>query len=112
MSRQERAVKARGQVPVQGIRVRKDGFMYEYNDYLARNPACEVLSGQQLLDALADVERPAEPEPEPEEEDENEEEDGKSKRVKKKSGLLLADEDPHTTDHERLSADASRKLPK
>jgi hypothetical protein len=26
------------------IRIRKDGFIYEYNDYLARNPECEVVS--------------------------------------------------------------------
>ena len=25
------------------IRVKKDGFLYEYNEYLARNPGCEVI---------------------------------------------------------------------
>jgi len=26
------------------IRIKKDGFIYEYNEYLAKNPACEVIS--------------------------------------------------------------------
>jgi len=26
------------------IRVRNDGFIYEYNEYLAKNPACEVIT--------------------------------------------------------------------
>jgi len=25
------------------IRVKKDGFIYDYNEYLARNPECEVV---------------------------------------------------------------------
>jgi hypothetical protein len=25
------------------IRVKKDGFLYEYNEYLAKNPLCEVI---------------------------------------------------------------------
>lgn len=25
------------------IRVKKDGFIYEYNEYLAKNPGCEVI---------------------------------------------------------------------
>lgn len=25
------------------IRVKKDGFIYEYNEYMARNPDCEVV---------------------------------------------------------------------
>ena len=25
------------------IRVKKDGFIYEYNEYLANNPLCEVI---------------------------------------------------------------------
>jgi len=25
------------------IRVKRDGFIYEYNDYLAKNPDCEVV---------------------------------------------------------------------
>lgn len=26
------------------IRVKKDGFIYDYNEYMARNPECEVVS--------------------------------------------------------------------
>jgi len=29
------------------IRVKKDGFIYDYNDILARNPACEVITEEQ-----------------------------------------------------------------
>lgn len=29
------------------IRVRKDGFIYEYNDILAQNPECEVVSEEE-----------------------------------------------------------------
>jgi hypothetical protein len=29
------------------IRVKADGFIYEFNDYLARNPSCEVITEQQ-----------------------------------------------------------------
>lgn len=29
------------------IRVRKDGFIYPYNDVMAKNPACEVITEQE-----------------------------------------------------------------
>jgi hypothetical protein len=119
MSKQE---KARGPVePI--IRVRKDGFLYNYNDYLARNPSCEVLTGQQAEDALAEDEaRTAKLKEESEYvgvSDPNgmpsndEVEDAVSKKTGKKSGLNLStDTDPHVQDNAALSADASRKLPK
>jgi hypothetical protein len=30
------------------IRVKKDGFIYDFNDYLARNPECEVVTEEEL----------------------------------------------------------------
>ena len=39
------------------IRVRKDGFIYPYNDIMAKNPDCEVVTEQDLYPERF-VERP------------------------------------------------------
>ena len=31
------------------IRVRKDGFIYDYNELMARNPECEVVTEEELF---------------------------------------------------------------
>lgn len=31
------------------IRVKKDGFVYDYNEILAKNPACEVITEQEAF---------------------------------------------------------------
>ena len=31
------------------IRVKKDGFLYDYNEILAKNPACEVITEQEAF---------------------------------------------------------------
>ena len=31
------------------IRVKKDGFIYEYNEYLAKNQSCEVITEQEAF---------------------------------------------------------------
>ena len=31
------------------IRVKKDGFLYDYNEILAKNPACEVVTEQEAF---------------------------------------------------------------
>ena len=99
-----RQVKAQ-EPAVKMIRVKKDGFLYEYNKYLAENTGCEVLTGQQLLDALEAERNP----PVPVEEDEDKDE-GKGG---KKAGLAVDNGAEEATKRKHaLEADASKKLPK
>lgn len=82
------------------IRVKKDGFIYDYNQFLARNPECEVVSEEVLF-----PERFAPEHVIPEL--------GKIRRSKAALDLSTAgiSEPPVYTSPE-LAADASRRLPK
>ena len=104
-----KAGQKRGPV-AQVIRVRKDGFLYEYNDYLSRNPSCEVITGQQ---ALADLKAQDEQPPDWLEgagEGEEGEEGGepKNKRGKK----VEDDADEEARRKHALESDATRKMPR
>lgn len=90
------------------IRVKKDGFLYDYNEILAKNPACEVITEQEAFPErfvpahVADrVEVPEVPE--------------KPKRVvRRKAALDLTTADipeapPYTSPE--LAAEASKGLP-
>lgn len=89
------------------IRVRKDGFIYEYNEYLARNPECEVISEEiaypeRFMPPAAAVRIEAA------------KVDAKAGGRKKKGALDLSTADiperpPYTAPE--LAADASRGLP-
>jgi hypothetical protein len=80
------------------IRVKKDGFIYEYNDILARNANCEVISEQ-----VAYPERFM---------DEEVVERIKARRVSKRPTLDLATDIPGEPVYTNpdLSADASQGL--
>jgi hypothetical protein len=82
------------------IRVRKDGFIYDYNDILARNPECEVVPEE-----IAYPERFVTPEVV---------EAVKVSRTRRKSALDLTTADipePPVYTPPELAADASRGLP-
>lgn len=82
------------------IRVRKDGFIYDYNDILARNPECEVVSEE-----VAYPERFVNP---------NAVEEVKAARTRRKAALDLTTTDipePPVYTPPELAADASRGLP-
>lgn len=82
------------------IRVRKDGFIYDYNDILARNPECEVVPEE-----IAYPERFVTPEVV---------EAVKVFRTRRKSALDLTTADipePPVYTPPELAADASRGLP-
>jgi hypothetical protein len=82
------------------IRVRKDGFIYDYNDILARNPECEVVPEE-----IAYPERFAQPEII---------EKVKVERKKRGGALDLTTADipePPVYTPPELAADASRGLP-
>lgn len=82
------------------IRVRKDGFIYDYNDILARNPECEVVPEE-----IAYPERFVAPEVI---------EAVKVSRTRRKSALDLTTADipePPVYTPPELAADASRGLP-
>lgn len=93
------------------IRVRKDGFIYDYNPIMAANPACEVIPEEIAYPERfipAHVEVVAEPEPGVQ--------SAKAKpgRPKRKAALDLSTTDipeppPYTP--VELAADASRGLP-
>lgn len=79
------------------IRVKKDGFIYDYNEILAKNPSCEVVEEEEVLPAPEVVE------------------EAKKKRGRPKAALDLSTADipeppPHTPPE--LAADAARKWPK
>lgn len=87
------------------IRVKKDGFIYEYNEILAKNPACEVIPEELAYPERfipAHVEVVAEPVK------------AKPGRPKRKAALDLSTDDipeapPYTP--AELAAEASRGLP-
>ncbi len=82
------------------IRVRKDGFIYDYNDILARNPECEVIPEE-----IAYPERFAQPEAI---------EKVKVERKKRGGALDLTTADipePPVYTPPELAADASQGLP-
>jgi hypothetical protein len=79
------------------IRVKKDGFIYDYNETLAKNPACEVVEEAEVL-----------PEPEVVAAE-------VAKRGGRKAALDLSTADipeprPHTPPE--LAAEAGKKWPK
>ena len=79
------------------IRVKKDGFIYAYNEIMAKNPACEVVEEDEVLPSPEVVEAV------------------KVKRGKPKAALDLSTADipeppPYTPPE--LAADAARKWPK
>lgn len=79
------------------IRVKKDGYIYAYNEYMAKNPDCEVVEEAEVVPPAEVVE------------------DIVAKRGRKASGLNLATTDipeppPHTPPE--LAADAARKWSK
>ena len=83
------------------IRVKKDGFIYDYNEFMARNPACEVVSEEVAYpERFMPVEAPV-----------------RVAAVRKKRGATLdltteeIPEAPEQTAPE-LAADAARGLPK
>jgi hypothetical protein len=87
------------------IRVKKDGFIFEYNEILAKNPTCEVITEQEAFperfvpEHVADrVETPEKP----------------KREVKRKSKLDLATTDipeaPTYTSPE-LASDAAKGMP-
>ena len=87
------------------IRVKKDGFLYDYNEILAKNPACEVITEQEAFPErfvpthVADrVETPGNP----------------KRATKRKAALDLTTADipeapPYTSPE--LAAEASKGLP-
>ena len=80
------------------IRVKKDGFIYEYNDILAANPSCEVVEEEDVVVAVL-------PEAVVEE----------AKKGRKKGALDLSTADipePAVHTSPELAADAGRKWPK
>lgn len=82
------------------IRVKKDGFIYDYSDILARNPECEVVSEE-----VAYPERFVNP---------NAVEEVKAARTRRKAALDLTTADipePPVYTPPELAADASRGLP-
>jgi hypothetical protein len=82
------------------IRVKKDGFIYEYNEILAKNPECEVIAEE-----LAYPEKFVAPEVV---------EKVAKTRKKRGYGLSLETEDlPEEPAYNNadVNADASRKLP-
>lgn len=79
------------------IRVKKDGFIYAYNEIMAKNPDCEVVEEAEVVPPVEVVESIV------------------AKRGRKSSGLDLTTTDipeppPHTPPE--LAADAARKWPK
>ena len=79
------------------IRVKKDGFIYDYNEILAKNPSCEVVEEAEVLPPPEVVEVV------------------KAQRKPRKAALDLSTADipeppPHTPPE--LAADAARKWPK
>jgi hypothetical protein len=87
------------------IRVKRDGFIYEYNEILAKNPGCEVVSEE-----VAFPERFV-----PAHAKERVEAFQKAKGTRKKSTLNLATADipeppPHTSPE--LAEEATRRLPR
>jgi hypothetical protein len=90
------------------IRVKKDGFIYEYNEIMAANPACEVITEEVLFPERfipAHVEVLVEETVEPK---------VRTTRVKRKAALDLSTADipeaPTYTPQE-LAEEASRGLP-
>lgn len=87
------------------IRVKKDGFIYDYNEILAKNPACEVVPEEVVFPERFVPEHVAERVEAPE----------KPKRaVKRKAALDLTTADipeapPYTSPE--LAEDAARGLP-
>jgi len=80
------------------IRVRKDGFIYDYNEYLARNPACEVVEEAEVIPPQEVVEEIV-----------------AKRRGRPKAALDLSTADiPEPPIHTppELAADAARKWPK
>lgn len=79
------------------IRVKKDGFIYDYNEIMARNPACEVVEEEELLptpEVVVEVVK---------------------KRGRPKAALDLSTADiPEVTPHTppELAAEAGKKWPK
>lgn len=79
------------------IRVKADGFIYDYNETLAKNPACEVVEEAVVIPPQAVVEEVV------------------AKRGKRKAALDLSTADipePHPHTPPELAADAARKWPK
>jgi len=87
------------------IRVKKDGFIYDYNEILAKNPGCEAISEE-----LAYPERFI-----PEHAVERVEEFQKPKTIRKKKGALdlttadIPEVPPYTSPE--LAEEASRGMP-
>lgn len=82
------------------IRVKKDGFIYEYNEILAKNPGCEVIPEE-----IAFPERFVKPEVV---------EKVKTVRRKRKYSLDLSTEDTPEAEpfsNQDINVDASRNLP-
>jgi hypothetical protein len=88
------------------IRVKKDGFIYEYNEIMAANPACEVIPEEvafpeRFIPAHVEVEEVVEPKV-------------RATRVKRKAALDLSTADipeaPAYTSAE-LAEEASRGMP-
>jgi hypothetical protein len=79
------------------IRVKKDGFIYAYNEILAKNPECEVVEEDEVLPSPEVVEQV------------------KAKRGRPKVALDLSTADipePPLHTPPELAADAARKWPK
>jgi hypothetical protein len=79
------------------IRVKKDGFIYPYNEIMAKNPDCEVVEESVVIPPQAEVEAVV------------------AKRGNRKAALDLSTVDiptppPHTPPE--LAAEAARKWPK
>lgn len=83
------------------IRVKKDGFIYEYDDILAKNPGCEVIPEEiaypeRFIPAHVEVETL-----------------GKVSRAKRKSALNLTTDIPEAEPYTapELAAEAAKGLP-
>lgn len=79
------------------IRVKKDGFIYGYNEILAKNPECEVIEEDEVL-------------PSPEVVEEIKAKWGRPKAALDLTTADIPEPPPHTPPE--LAADAARKLPK
>lgn len=80
------------------IRVKKDGFIYGYNEILAKNPECEVVDEDEVIPAQSVIEEIVA------------KRSGRPRAALDLSTADIPEPPPHTPPE--LAADATRKLPK